>query len=351
MREELRPKGLLYHYTNVEGFLGIVKSENIRATHIRYLNDVDEFVNALDYLDGCIRQFDPSMRTAAEQFLRSTARVFTHNLGAYVISFTDDAAALGGTDQQPGDRLNLWRAYCSAGRGFSLGFDARAFDEPGRGEIFTRGELSAYLHHCIYESNSKQSVLRGVGEMLAGEFDRVALDVANYMVEQAKMSGASTLKEMLEKWQQENLSYEDILAVCPSALRDRIIASRQKLMLGLILNATSIKNCAFFEEKEWRIVINPSLGPASSNGGEGTSYPRVEFRSGPIGVTPFVEFPLDLRSDRSPLRQIVVGPTPHMDEAMRATKMILQNAGIRPRDKSHPNGVEVIASRIPFRYW
>jgi hypothetical protein len=37
---------LLYHYTSEQGLLGIIGNDNIRATHIRFLNDSTEFREA-----------------------------------------------------------------------------------------------------------------------------------------------------------------------------------------------------------------------------------------------------------------------------------------------------------------
>jgi hypothetical protein len=37
---------LLYHYTSTEGLLGIIEQDNIRATHVRFLNDWTEFREA-----------------------------------------------------------------------------------------------------------------------------------------------------------------------------------------------------------------------------------------------------------------------------------------------------------------
>jgi hypothetical protein len=37
-----KPAGLLYHYTDLRGLLGILESGSIWATHIRFLNDLSE---------------------------------------------------------------------------------------------------------------------------------------------------------------------------------------------------------------------------------------------------------------------------------------------------------------------
>jgi hypothetical protein len=41
------PEDVLYHYTSQKGFLGIVEKKKLWATHIRYLNDSQEFEYAI----------------------------------------------------------------------------------------------------------------------------------------------------------------------------------------------------------------------------------------------------------------------------------------------------------------
>jgi hypothetical protein len=123
----------------------------------------------------------------------------------------------------------------------------------------------------------------------------------------------------------------------PDELRSHMMDARKKAMIDLVINATTLKNEAFFEEKEWRVVV---LGSR-----------LVKFRNGALGLTPYIELPLHLKTARSSLRKIVVGPTAHMDEAVQAAKMLLDELGIRQSANDYPEGVEVIPSQIPFRYW
>jgi hypothetical protein len=37
-----KPAGLLYHYTDQKGLLGILENKEIWSTHLRYLNDTSE---------------------------------------------------------------------------------------------------------------------------------------------------------------------------------------------------------------------------------------------------------------------------------------------------------------------
>jgi hypothetical protein len=73
----LRPRGLLYHYTTVDGFLGILDSDSLRATHIRYLNDSQEFIDALEHpeslVNGLVDEFDRCNADFSRALVRSTS--------------------------------------------------------------------------------------------------------------------------------------------------------------------------------------------------------------------------------------------------------------------------------------
>ena len=54
---------LLYHYTDVHGFKGIVESRELWATHIQYLNDAQGFDYATDLAKQVVEEQD---RASAE---------------------------------------------------------------------------------------------------------------------------------------------------------------------------------------------------------------------------------------------------------------------------------------------
>lgn len=53
--EDNSPPATLHHYTGVRGFRGIVESQSIWASHIRYLNDSSEYERGLDLADQHIK--------------------------------------------------------------------------------------------------------------------------------------------------------------------------------------------------------------------------------------------------------------------------------------------------------
>jgi hypothetical protein len=50
------PELPLYHYTSLEGLLGICASKSLRATHIAHLNDSNELTLAVELLEGLVKQ-------------------------------------------------------------------------------------------------------------------------------------------------------------------------------------------------------------------------------------------------------------------------------------------------------
>jgi hypothetical protein len=330
-----KPEGLLYHYTSLEGFLGIIDSDSLRATHIRYMNDSREFLDGLNYLDSIMKDFPGALKSKMGPFFDSIVSHVSGKSGAYVISFTDDEAATPAPHKAPGDRLSQWRAYSGGLRGLSMGLDYDSLhgDEPGK--CWSTGGSLVYLLNCLYDAEEKRRVFSGVGELAAPKFESILADTVSRL--QVKTSdGFSGLAE------------HDIK---PANEDSRISYARWFLMTGMVINATTFKDPAYFEEKEWRIVIlAPSKKPLADAPNENASLP-IKFRSGALGVTPYVEYPLKLGTPDSALRRIVVGPTPHAEGAVEAVKMLLEDKGIRLRSGDFPDGVEVVPSKIPYRNW
>jgi hypothetical protein len=283
-----RPKGLLYHYTGLDGLMGIIEHDNLRATHVRYLNDLKEFLDADDYLDCLLEEFEPKDLPRIKSHLTSRVSGFLNHYGVYSVSFTDDETQSTMEGLIPGDRLSQWNSYSRSGNGFSLGFDSGAFSKSGEPDNWRIGESVAFLIDCVYQVSAKRRTFKDL---------------------------SSSKDEDLE-W-------------------------------NFLVGAMHFKHPAFFEEKEWRIVICNSR----KGGLQNESDLPIKFRNGVFGVTPFIELPLGLYATDSPLRKIVVGPTPHKDEAIAAVKLLLESKGIKVKNDESQDGVEVVPSNVPYRNW
>jgi hypothetical protein len=143
---------ILYHYTSLEGLLGILginssQPQSIWATNILYLNDASELNYALELLKEQICNFQKgpvNVLAPGGMFFQKLMELIegenfipTGPLGYYVCSFSQEE-----------DLLSQWRGYCPKGIGVSLGFKFSKLKECARSQGFL-------LKCCIYEGNKQ----------------------------------------------------------------------------------------------------------------------------------------------------------------------------------------------------
>lgn len=102
-----------YHYTSLAGFLGILESKALWATHIRYLNDMSEQTLMWELIDRKIQTLLSQSSVPDRERLERLRGLATAppDCDIFVVCFSKDG----------GDRLSQWRGYCSDG-GVSVGF-------------------------------------------------------------------------------------------------------------------------------------------------------------------------------------------------------------------------------------
>ena len=134
---------LLYHYTTQSGLVGIVQSESLWLTDVRYLNDASEYVYALHLAglatDEALTLHDRPMwllREAISSSLRSVADQ------VMVASLSEE-----------GDLLSQWRGYCRSGTEVAIGFDRHIIQE-------LASEIGAYLRKARYVVSQQQKLIR-----------------------------------------------------------------------------------------------------------------------------------------------------------------------------------------------
>jgi Protein of unknown function (DUF2971) len=189
-----------------------------------------------------------------------------------------------------GDQLSQWRAY-GRPRGFSIGFDSEAL----------RGM-------CPLTLTADKPSLREVCYDPAVQ-DGMVVDHFRFVRRQLTSSGN------------------------PALARPEIVGSI--FVKEAILLAPAFKDAAFAEEAEVRLQIfhDPTSGVSRD----------LKFRNGAMGLTPYLEIGLkDPRTGRmTGVREIMVGPQPNQDEALRAVRQLLARNGL--------DDVEVKRSAIPLR--
>jgi hypothetical protein len=179
-----------------------------------------------------------------------------------------------------GDQLGQWRAYCRDGGGISIGFDAK-----GLRELASQQEY--LLHECSYDRAEHIKQLQPVVD-------------------------------------------EIVNAVSPLA------EPRHNFLINMSQLAPRFKHPSCAAEREWRLVTLQPNNPVVTD--------DVEFREGKSFLIPFRKFVLTSDSHpKLPIREVIVGPTPHTALAIRSARSCLRKAGV--------SDARVQASTTPYRSW
>jgi Protein of unknown function (DUF2971) len=307
---------LLYHYTTQEGLLGILKDKCIWATHLRYLNDTSEgeIVSraVFEELSSRVNSF-PLMQFLGVPPIERTVKTQCDDeevisQGFAMSSWATSQNVFVASFSKEGNLLSQWRAYSGASGGYSIGFPPSYLgaagthfmqDRPGR--FYSD---SNPLTRCKYCDEKEESDLRNDIEALVTSYINEAVSTKQSPVKGAK-EGFHT----------------------PAA-----IALKHFLPLGIRSAVT--KDNAFREEAEWRLAFHLNRDNAHSD---------LEFRNGRSMLTPYFKVLLEWEGQQIDIKEIIVGPCPHPNEAVESVKMLLKKKGI--------DGVEVVPSKIPYRNW
>ncbi len=308
---------LLYHYTDQKGLLGIIENKCIWATHLRYLNDTSEgrivFRVVLDELNSRVNS-DAMMVSFGMQPLKRSGKlecedeeIFSQGLA--MSSWVTSQDVFVTSFSAKGNLLSQWRAYSGGSGGYSVGF-LRSYlcatgahfllDRPGR----FYGDYSPLIS-CRYHDETEEKCLRADVENLVTSFITEATSAKQ------SVSGVSGI---------EGFNTPGAIAL--------------KYFLPLGTRSAITKDEAFREEAEWRLAFHLNRSDAHSG---------LEFRPGRSMLTPYFSVPLEWQDQPIEIKEIIVGPCPHRDEAMNSVQMLLKREGIQ--------GVEVKDSKIPYRNW
>jgi hypothetical protein len=325
-------RDLLYHYTTEAGLTGIVESDTIRATDVRFLNDWTEFSVAFKesyvriLLDSfCARlpsDLPPDARLVLDRIVsRRAGEILDIIAGTQTANETFVCSFTSATPQEsgdPGDRLSQWRAYGGTTQGFSLGFDQALLRE--RVEIDNQ-KAKATLRQCVYEEPEKITFFEEMGRAAASRFNEQRRQDAP-----VPDSFQTIRPNASEEYKKSNYYF---------------LWALSRATAEFFTAAVRIKHEGFREEREWRVIFQAAKSVLATT---------VKFRDGQFGRTPYVEIPLGLAETKtSPLRRIVVGPGPRQEEAKRAVEALLKKRGIPIKSSGDQNGVEIGTSLIPFR--
>jgi hypothetical protein len=256
----------LYHYCSLSSFFGIVSSRNVRLSCQVATNDFLE----CSWIDTILKKMlnDMDIDTA---FLRDVIHQYNSRFArcrandVYLSCFSEDP-----------DRLSQWRSYADDGRGVAVGFstqNAGFADLVGENKELTFGKV-------IYNDDQQMDIIKDI-----------------------------LLRHYAEHDPDSDL--QTAVVLCARDFRNM---------------APLLKNKAFCEEKEWRLIYRPDIHPNIL--GElklDSSHLSAKFMVRGSGLYPFFEFPF---SNGFAISDVIIGPKNIQDRSY--IELFLHHHGFKP---------------------
>ncbi len=261
------PRETLYHYTSLNGVLGIVGSGELRASDIRYMNDSAELRHTLELVGNHV-----SRRILAgtdnPALLNQLLDWLSHRIASGPMIF-------GASFRANGNLLSQWRGYSVHGKGVSLGFAPQFIVERARSQGFQ-------VARCLYDGSEQRALIERV------------VDAIEALAAQSPPPEDRDWSPVFERVE------EDLLRM-----------------------AAALKHPSFEEEQEWRIV-SPAIeycegAPVHFREGRALLVPYYAFD---------LKSP---QRGQLELEHVYLGPTGNYELSMKSLDLYLQCEGAAPR--------------------
>ncbi len=257
---------LLYHYTTVAGLDGILRSRELWATDLRFLNDSEEYLYTVNLVlaeverqrESSTDPLDIAELDALGHMVRGEEEVIP---SVFVFSMSAN-----------GDQLSQWRGYGKGG-GFALGFNAEQLQECASGWTLVR---------CEYGMDQQLAAVAGLVEHARG----------------LMRAGRTAERPSTPKW---------ILG------GGRYVREIQPRLINL---AARLKAPGFVEEAESRLVLFP-----------GSAATKLHVRAGGAALIPYTTIgiggpppdPQVAQYQLRSMRLVTIGPSVHGERMLRAS--------------------------------
>lgn len=264
---------IVWHYTNGDGFLGILQSSKLFATQVAALNDSKETQYATDLFKQAVNQLigenkddaeATAFLTAVLEFVKDEPENPTRGISKFFVTcFSAD-----------GDDINQWAKY-ARGNGYAIGFYTRGlFREP-----------TSWLYRVVYDREKQEHAAKETAAATL-RFYREGLN------EERMKNPDEWAKEFFEAWD------EWVYRLAPLA-----------------------KDAKWQSEKEFRIVHELKV----------SDFPLVRFSQKKTMLARYLalDFPswVKRRSPLLPIAKIMIGPGNHPAFTRVSARLLLEQMG------------------------
>jgi hypothetical protein len=288
---------VLYHYTGVDGLLGIVSEKRIRATHMAYLNDKAEqtgfFEQRLQHLLS--EDFVKEMQHHLQGFCNDFGRAMLSTPPCFAACFCKPPVHDGNDGL-----LSQWRGYGRNG-GYAIVFDTLLIREA----LQEMQEL--YSHTSFYCFPVEYFPADGKGEFQFSE------------------------SKTIEKFLKEQL-------VKKPKIRAKDLSSGEFSALSIL--SSIYKNRGFCEEQEVRVVTMPTPQDIFDEIGiSDKGVVPIELRTKEGTLVPYINLNIQTKDGRTPISRIIVGPHPDAEKRAQSVRVLL---------KKYKIDADVLTSGTPY---
>ncbi len=313
----------LYHYTDFAGLNGILKTNELWATHIRFLNDQTEYLHAQRYVESFLV---PDIKNWLEQ---------TTNTDLDIQKIVEE---LGGIEHQSLDlaKSAMQSMYTVTGDDF---FVVSFCGTPPHEYEKLNGLLSQWRGYGNQQGFILVFETKSLGSMMQQEADQFSNDVI-YLADVVYSDDEESIKREFSKDLQQLRDF--VVGMNEAIAKKADPPAGTSALISFINLATRFKHRAFAEEKEVRmvgaVVKHTTKLKNIATQQNVTLHPEkpIELRPGKSGLTPYIKF---FGADRMklPICRIIVGPGRDKHAVAAALRKGLRG-----------HNIEIAVSEIPF---
>ena len=285
--ESYQPRPIIYHYTDDVGLRGILESGRLWLTDIFSLNDPSELKHGLSL---AVRILNEKAANGPEE-----SKLFARDFGSLNEAIRRSAHYFVCSLSERGDDLGQWRAYADNGRGYALGFDAKALED-----AFAKNGKTPTSDRAVFPVTYQDATLGDIHRRIIEKmFDLISLPRGKKLH--------------------------------PDAIMQYVLQLSVSLAAHALHGGLFFKHEAYSNEKEYSFL---EIHRADV-------VPDVKLRSRPYSLVRYREFDWKGTATTTPLKKIVFGPAANQEAALRFAEDCLRQFVL--------GKVEVIASAIPYR--
>jgi hypothetical protein len=282
-------KSNIYHYTNLEGLVGILSKKGFWLSDVRFLNDGEELYNGSKIAEQLIRKIKNKRSYSRFNAVLDIVLEKIQNESypsCYICSFS-----------VMGDMLEQWRAYGKNGCGISIGFDLTQKTEYPH---FRLGP-QYFTQEVIYKDSIKYWVLLSIIRSYKSDFyraGRVNAGIIQYIADSLFVS----LSQLFANFKHESFESEREVRIIDNSGKE-----------------------TFYREKFHR-VSNGLIVPYFA------SYNTKLHKGDNIPIEP----------DNLPVTEIIVGPNTSQHELINSISIFLSDLG-------YDKNIQIRKSLVPYR--